>query len=136
MIRDTRYRVRFHLGKGPHFGHWQVTKFCCDGRKTVEYYDPKTTRMWLFGARLCNQQATARKIHAGAHKKVCAWIQARHVAISEQSSFDNFQPHRFQAIRFNPKIQPNWIDGQGSNLDGKRFDRLFTLHTGVYADGV
>ena len=137
MVKNTRYRVRFHLGKGPHFGHWQITEHRADGTKHVQYFDPQVTQLWLFGAKLRNQRATAKKIHAGAHKKVCAWIEATNVWILSQPKLDTvFDSQRFQAIRFNPKIAPHWTDAQGGNLDGQSFDRLVTFGKGVFADGV
>jgi hypothetical protein len=124
------FKVRFHLGAGEHFQHWQVTN-----RHTgeVTYYDPAVTSLELFSATLRNQPATARKIHQGANKSVCAWIECSSVLVVRanreivQACEGALDKLGSPCVRYNPKIAPNWIDDAGNNIDGAKFSQLSTI---------
>ena len=71
------YKVRFHLGAGENFMKWQVKS--PDG--TVKFYKPEEVGILMTGCFLRNQKGTAEKIHAGANKTVCAWVEAQLVSV-------------------------------------------------------
>lgn len=129
-------KVRFHLGAGPHKGHWQVRY--SDGR--VAYHDPATTTLILWSAKLRNQPAAARKIYCGADKQVCAWIVAKHIAVCEYSTVADAvcaglsvsQDHRAGQYHFNPRVAPHWRDGHGGNADNRSFARAVTVGQQVF----
>lgn len=110
-----RYQVRFHLGKGKHFGHWQVKSAV-----GVQYHNPATTSLTLLDCQLRNQPGTARKIHAGEHKKVCAWIDCNEVIVSGRLSVVGLP------CKYNPKVAPNWRNRSGDNIDNQRVEVLRT----------
>lgn len=125
----TKFKVRFHLGQGPHFMHWQVRS----GR-SVQYFDPNLFVLSMGGAKLVNQPSTARKIHAGDHKTVCAWIECQELKVlligQHLSSPSGTQ------VCYNPRVAPFWTDDKnvGTNLDGKKFESLITFRKKVYTN--
>lgn len=129
------FKVRFHLGAGEHFQHWQVTN---KATGEVAYYDPSVTRLQMSDATLRNQPGTARKIHQGANKSVCAWIDCKSVLVvplgealmrSCELALDTFviAGTPLPTVRFNPKVAPHWVDGDGNFSDLCRYDNLFTV---------
>lgn len=120
------YRVRFHLAQGPHFMHWQVLSKEC-GR---EYYNPADTQIEMFNCHLRNRLSTARKIYDGGNKTVCAWIDCEHIKISVPRHMPNF-PIRPMRVCYNPKIAPNWRDGDDRNIDGLYLPYLATQNTQI-----
>lgn len=102
------YRVRFHLGAGPHFEHWQVKN-----ESGVVYYDPGYCSLLLYDCKLRNQKKTAQKIFSGADKTVCAWVECSHYVAYNYV----FNPGPIPVI-YNPHKNPFWVI-DGENADGK-----------------
>lgn len=123
------YRVRFHLGKGEHYRHWQVRH--PDGTKT--YHDPETTTLVMHGCYLRNSRRIADRIHAGANKSVCAWVLCRTVqaeAVPPSDSPVEFDPMR---VQFNPRVLPHWHDRHGTDLDGTEFRAIVSWNRDLFA---
>lgn len=104
-------RVRFHLGQGEHHRQWQIRH--ADGR--IEYADPAQVSVRMIGCRLRNQRGTADRIHGGAHKKVCAWVECDWAYTFKPGGDD--EPCGTW-VGFNPRVAPHWRDSYGHNLDG------------------
>ena len=92
-----RIKLRFNLGKGKNYMHWQITY--PNGVK--EYLHPDDTNMVLYGCELKNNKKTAQKIYSGEHKTVCAWILCDNIEMIDSTK-------EGETIRYNPKIIPNW----------------------------
>ena len=107
--------VRFHLGNGPHCGHWQIR----DGRR-VRYVDPSEASLRLRGCRLVNRRGTAERIHAGAHKTPCAWVECDEVEV-----YPPLTQSTGASVRYNPRVSPHWIF-EGRDADGMEFALLST----------
>ena len=109
------FKVRFHLGAGQHYMHWQVTK--PDGSK--EYYDPASVELRMYQCRLVNRRKTAERIHEGRHKTPCAWIEAAEVRVlhAMDISYGNGGCER-GTLHYNPRIAPHWRSSRGLDLDG------------------
>lgn len=122
------YKLRFHLANGPHFMHWQLTSPSGE----VTYHDPKTFRCLLVGTKLKNRRATAEKIHAGANKTVCAWVEAVHVFL--QDEFPEVKIERMSQVRYNPRVKPHWHhpDLENADLDGHPFTIVYIQETKIY----
>lgn len=124
------YKLRFHLGAGSHFMHWQLTSPSGE----VTYHDPKTFRCLLVGTKLKNRRATAEKIHAGANKTVCAWIEAQNVFIGDE--FPEVHKERMAPVRYNPRVKPHWHYStgflEGHDLDGFPFSLTYIQETQIY----
>ena len=113
-------RVRFHLGQGEHYRHWQVRHH--DGR--VEYHDPDKVSLVMLDCRLRNRRGTAQAIHAGENKSPCAWVEADdcivQVPVRFWSGLDGRQ------IAYNPRVAPHWRDEAGQDIDGRRYASVIT----------
>ena len=73
------YSVRFHLGKGVHFRHWQVKKKGC---KPV-YHHPDNASLLLVNCKLINKVNDAKRVHAEGVKDVSGWIDCESVEVVE-----------------------------------------------------
>lgn len=115
------YKVRFHLGQGEHYLHWQVSN---KGRKT--YYKPDEVTLEMKGCKLHNTSTIANKIHKGEHKSVCAWILCKSVKVCKPKATKG------EKISFNPRLVPYWCDTHGNNLDGCETPALSTFGRSVF----
>ena len=110
-----RFQVRFHLGRGKHFGWWQVKSLA-----GVRYY-PTTAKLTMLDCQLRNQRGAARRIHAGEDKKVCAWIDCNEVLVEASGT-----PATGLPVSFNPRVAPHWRNYRGADIDGRRIEVLRT----------
>ena len=123
------YKVRFHLGRGKNFMKWQVTSNLNTGDGTgakhiVSYINPQENQLAMLGCKLSVQPTAAQKIHDGANKTVCAWIECEAVQVLEVNRLKpNEQDYR---IKFNPRQSPNWTDGYNNIVSGNEYEILFT----------
>ena len=123
------YKVRFHLGRGKNFMKWQVTSNLNTGDGTgakhvVSYVNPQDNQLAMLGCKLSVQPTAAQKIHDGANKTVCAWIECEAVQVLEVNRLKpNEQDYR---IKFNPRQSPNWTDGYNNVVSGNEYEILFT----------
>ena len=123
------YKVRFHLGRGKNFMKWQVTSNLNTGDGTgakhvVSYVNPQENQLAMLGCKLSLQPTAAQKIHDGANKTVCAWIECEAVQVLEVNRIKpNEQDYR---IKFNPRQSPNWTDGYNNVVSGNEYEILFT----------
>lgn len=123
------YKVRFHLGRGKNFMKWQVTSNLNTGDGTgakhvVSYVNPLDNQLAMLGCKLSLQPTAAQKIHDGANKTVCAWIECESVQVLEVNRLKpNEQDYR---IKFNPRQNPEWTDGYNNVVSGNEYEILFT----------
>ena len=114
-------RIRFNLSHR-HFMQWQIKT-----AEGVEHYDPASVTLTLHGAKLRNQPATARKIHGGDHKTVCAWVDCESVTITPATDpAPNGTP-----CEYNPRIAPFWRV-EGKNADNTTHARLVSSGRRLY----
>jgi hypothetical protein len=113
------FKVRFHLGRGQHFRHWQVCS-----RHGVEYFDPDLVRLTLLDCRLVNQRRLAERIWLGAPKGVCAWVQCRQFLVVPEDTYVGTEWVE-REIQFNPRLRPYWCD-MGQVADGREYPVLRT----------
>lgn len=118
-----RTRVRFNLGKGKNYMKWKVEH--PDGK--VEYLHPTDVQLVMTGCKMKNHRKTAQKIFEGANKTVCAWV----LCDSIQIRTEGFNPDNGNRIRYNPRVQPNWVLN-GRVVDGEDFDEIFSVDYGLY----
>lgn len=113
-----QYKCRFHLGAGKNFMHWRVENVAT---KEVTFYNPEHYQIVMRDCFLRNQKTTAKKIHEGDNKTVCAWIEAANVIVFEDSGKTPFG----DKVSYNPKITPNWVIN-GENADGQTMKTIIT----------
>ena len=118
----SKFKVRFNLGAGEHYMKWKVTS--PDGK--VNYYDPELVSLHMYDCKLRNHPTTAKKIHDGANKTVCAWIDCDDVRIYPKFEFEA------EPVIYNPRNAPHWCDINGKNVDNKKYKHLYTNHKKVY----
>lgn len=111
-----RYQVRFHLGAGKNYQHWQVKSLA-----GVQYHDPSKVSLTMLDCQLRNQPGVAKRIHGGGNKSVCAWIDCNDVIVGYRDKKPGGRE-----VFYNPKVAPNWRDSAGKNVDGLRLESLVT----------
>jgi len=119
----TKTLVRFHLAQGPMFKNWQVK---CG--ETVEYYNPEDVVLRMNNCKLRNHPTTANRIHNGANKTVCAWIECDSVDV--QSS-DTTSSDVVDHLYYNPRTLPHWRNTEGLNCDNGIYLSLQTQDTAI-----
>lgn len=124
------YRLRFNLSNNEHFGKWQLKN-----RGEISYYHPDEVTIRAYNVTLRNAPKVAAKIHAGAHKTVCAWLDCEFLDISPVEKFNDVG---FTHLSFNPRKFPHWtIPGQYDdknlpwNLDKKFVGNIVTMGRNV-----
>ena len=120
------YSVRFHLGKGTHFRHWQVKK---KGSRPV-YHHPDSASLLLTGCKLINKVNDAKRVHAEGVKDVSGWIDCEDITV-----VDNFPVDNLERLFYNPIVDPYWrrdSDAGDSVWDGSEYASLITDGRRVY----
>ena len=118
------YKIRFHLGRGEHYMKWQVRN---SDNSVVSYFDPEKFFFRLHNCKLINKKKIAEKIHCGANKSVCAWIECENLEVIEEQYFNlKIEPDQYSCIAFNPKVKPYWHLSDYKNIDNTEYDMLLT----------
>ena len=107
---------------------WQVRS--TDGN-VVEYYRPEKEQIAMFNAKLKVQLGTSKKIHEGACKTVCAWIECEDFQVLGQPNFIKPCENDFY-VRFNPRNNPNWTDRYSNIMNDEKFDVLVTDDRSIF----
>lgn len=118
----AKYKVRFNLGKGINFMKWKVS----DPLGKATYYDPGKVLITMNGCRLINHKGTAKKIHEGANKTVCAWVECDSVEVSNDYIFSS----NGEQVCYNPRVTPHWTLNDYI-VDRAQFDKLITVGKSV-----
>jgi len=122
MGTQRNIKVRFHLAQGVNFMKWQIK----DNKGNVIYLEPSEVSLSLHNCKLVNRPSTAKKIHEGAHKTVCAWIECEGYNINKPPTVvDN------QIVTYNPRVTPNWVLN-GENVDGVIYEEIETLNRALH----
>jgi len=127
-----KYKVRFHLGQGENYRHWQVTS--PDG--TREFYNPEEYIIRMENARLHNNCKVAEQIYKGRNKTVCAWIVCENVVVKSLLSYlfsESPSSAGKPELIYDPRKNPHWLEN-GENVDFKRYSRLLTDECGVFVE--
>jgi len=124
------YKVRFHLGAGEHFMHWQV-KDTITGE--VKYYNPDEYHIQMIQCRLKNHRRTAEKIFNGENKTVCAWIECKHIAVQPRNYMIYRIIGRHTLISYNPKKAPYWVNRLNDNIDNDNYLEILTNGRNLFA---
>lgn len=113
------YKIRFHLGKGANFMKWQIKT-----KTGTRYVSPDDVQLFMFNAKLRVQLGTSNKIHEGACKTVCAWIECEDLVYGDPwEQKGNFGDYR---VKFNPRNNPNWIDENENIVNEEIFPLILT----------
>lgn len=118
------FDIRFHLGAGQHYKHWQVK----DG-KDVIYYDPAQYSLIMNDCLLKNNRNKAEKIFESKRRDVCGFVRCLEYKAVEKYQIDAMflEPEIKYEIMFDPKIAPYWRKHNDPNAyDGLTYSTLVT----------
>jgi len=118
-------KVRFNLSRGVNYLKWKIEY--PDGN--VMYYHPTGIQLVMGECTLKNYKKTAEKIHNGANKSVCAWVLCKTLDLK----FDNFITDNTTQIKYNPRVQPNWLVN-GEVSDGKKLDSIHSIGYSLFTN--
>ena len=121
----AKYKLRFNLGAGDNYKKWKITSPIGDAR----YVIPEDVTIVMSGCKLINQKGTATKIHEGANKTVCAWVECDSVVVYHKIKESDIIVGG--SVCYNPKITPNWVHFE-MNADKLQFSNLVTKDNMIY----
>jgi hypothetical protein len=79
--------------------------------------------------------ATATKIKCGANKTVCAWVECENLVIYRDDTaggrknigyVDKNFPKTHMQLSYNPRIAPNWVGHNSTNMDKQENLNIYT----------
>lgn len=124
-----KYKIRFHLGKGKNYKHWQVTSLG-EGERKVEYLDPGIHNIVMHDCQLRNVPKIAKKVFATQKRNVCGWVECKKLEITQEA------PETGEMLVFDPKIKTNWFGEDGRNLDETKWKMLIARGKRVFRPGL
>lgn len=130
---DTHHEVRFHLGAGRHYMHWQVKVM--QGRKKVwEYYiDPDIYQVEMVDCELVNKLNKAKKVNKAGKKDVSGWIKCNRVEYVVRNN--GLPVDDLERVYYNPIRDVHWrreSDGGEFAWDYSKYSTLITNNKQVY----
>jgi len=137
------FKVRFHLGRGPHYKHWQITDLK-DKDVQIEYFDPYRYQLFMTDCELVCNEKTANRVYARGVKDVCGWIRCGRLYVSDYSLPPGTNVDSLVRVKFNPLVKTHWEleDRPGENWNNRFVDEIVTcgsrcyLHCEALVDGV
>tara|TARA_Y100000389_G_C17078580_1_gene325497 strand:- start:57 stop:434 length:378 start_codon:yes stop_codon:yes gene_type:complete len=121
-MAKNKFQVRFNLGRGDNFMKWKVSSPI--GEAT--YHEPSEVLIIMHGCKLVNHKGTAKKIHDGANKTVCAWVECDDVNIIDKVVGQSDA----RQVCYNPRVTPHWVLEE-EVVDKVEFEELFTVGKSV-----
>ena len=119
------FDVRFHLGNGQYYKHWQIKS------DTVFYINPENNGLILLNCKLINHKKKAEKVFSTQKRNVCGYIQCQNYEIINKSDFINFA--NLEEIMYDPKISPFWRKYNDNNIyDNSQYAKLITNGRNVF----
>jgi len=99
------YKVRFHLGAGEHYKHWQIRTPRKGQTDLVEYEDPAKVQLELVNCTLRNKTSVAKKVLSSQVRDVCGWVECQHVITTY---VDPITVEGLSRVTYDPKINLHW----------------------------
>ena len=124
------YKVRFHLGRGPHYLHWQVKT-----NNSVTYYDPKLYQLELGNCRLVSRPSESNKVFSSGVKSVCGWVECENYWVLNTDRHISIPVENLERLYYNPIVDPNWkreSDSREYSWNNCRFASLITDNNKLY----
>jgi hypothetical protein len=126
--------VRFHLGSGKHYMHWQVKVM--QGKKKIDvyYYDPSEYQLEMRGCTLINKPNKAKKVYKAGVHDVSGWVRCDEVMLRKE--FHPVLPvDNLERLFYNPVRDPYWRRESDCNefvWDDTEYATLITGNKQVY----
>ena len=119
------YKVRFHLGAGKNFRHWQVRQ---PGR--VEYFNPAEVQLVLVNCRLRSILSAAKRVQERQVRAVCGWVECEWFTSFVTASM---AIHGLPRASYDPKADPFWrVEGDPTPHDGLRVGSMVSEAARLY----
>lgn len=98
-MKRTHYEVRFHLGRGSNYMHWQIKVM--NGRRKVQefYYDPAYYQLEMIGCKLINKVNKAKKVNRAGKKDVAGWVRCDGILVNNEIDVDSLEKLYYNPIR-------------------------------------
>ena len=126
------FQVRFHLGAGEHYAHWQIKNRETDD---VVYYDPSKVQLILYECELRNNVKTANKICNGeSNKTVCAWVRCKTYAVN---TGEPLSVRLGSFLNYNPRHRPFWTGekhGTDISIDGETLEDIVSSGKSLFGN--
>lgn len=123
--------VRFHLGGGAHFMHWQI-KIMQGGKKVDEYYcDPNEYHLEMKSCKLRNRPNKAKQVFENGVHDVSGWVRCAEVMLRK----NYYHIDSLEKLYYNPLRDPHWrreSDGNEFVWDESEYATLITRGKQVY----
>jgi hypothetical protein len=124
------FKVRFHLGAGEHYKHWQIRTTCKGKPDRVEYEDPAKVQLELVTCTLRSKTGVAKKVLASQVRDVCGWVECEHVITNY---LDIISVQDLPRVTYDPKLNPYWkIEGDSDNYETMLVAELVTSGNKLY----
>ncbi|NDD85586.1 hypothetical protein EB118_17745 [bacterium] len=122
------FDVRFHLGAGEHYKHWQVKS-----KDEVLYYNPKQYYFMLHNCTLKNKRGTAEKVFSTQKRDVCGFVRCEDWELFEYTSHYNMNYEYGGELLYDPKIAPFWrMENSQDSYDNTTYKRLITFGRRIF----
>ena len=129
------YQVRFHLGAGQHYKHWQVKHYDGPTLLATSYWNPDHYQILMAECQLANRPKKAEQVFNSQRRDVCGWIKCYSLVINKIDLCGVVDVDKMPMVVYDPKVQKHWhFENQISDIDCKVFDRLITYGKRVYWD--
>ena len=126
------YKIRFHLGRGEHYRHWQIRGVAGE----VWYCNPEDCHLFLNDCTLISEQRTAQKVLKSGKKDVCGWILCRTwtLIFRDDEYIERLHPvDKLRRVWYNPIVDTDWhVQGYSNHVTGLTFPELITKGNRVY----
>jgi hypothetical protein len=123
------FDVRFHLGAGEFYKHWQVKN---KENNEVIYYDRKMYYLIMNSCTLKNYRNKAEKVFSTQKRDVCGFIRCLSWEVfpyNEHDTMDYFGDE----LLYDPKIAPFWHkENSEESYDNMTYGRLITFGRRVF----
>lgn len=128
------YEVRFHLGEGKCYKHWQIKVF--DSNKDgyeVLYYDPAQYQLTLSECQLINKPNKAKKVFNSQKRDVCGWVKCYNILVTDITIFEPKTIDNRRMVVYDPKIRTHWhYENCETDIDCRIFEKLTTIGKRIY----
>jgi hypothetical protein len=119
-----KIKVRFNLGRGVNYMKYKVEY----PDKSVVYIHPAEGQLVMSDCKLKSNKKTADRIFNGETKSVCGWVLCSSIEIKKDDFLKN---EGYSKIRYNPKVDPNWVF-EDANADDKEFKTIINIDYSLY----
>jgi hypothetical protein len=126
------FSIRFHLGRGNHYKHWQIKDLTYKNDAPV-YFDPAFTQLTMVNCKLVNNEKKAKQVYEAGVKDVCGWIRCENFFVSDLNKYNPVSIDGDVGLLYNPIVAPYWMrDDKEGSIDNTFYLELITMGNKAY----